>query len=303
MNIRFDDQVAIVTGGAIGLGRSHVLGLARRGAKVVINDLGGALDGAGRSSAAAEAVAAEVEALGGEALVSGADVADPGAVEAMVAEVMDRWGRVDIIVHNAGILRDKSFAKMALEDFRAVTDVHLMGAVHCAKAVWGAMREQGYGRIAFTSASSGFYGNFGQANYTAAKIGLVGLMQSLHWEGEKHNIRINCLCPFAGTRMSEGLVSDDVMKALAPEYVTPGLLYLVSRDAPSRAVLRAGGGAFALMRILETEGVVLKRDALTAEAVAENWEAIAAPQSALEYQSIAELSEDVIAKAMNDAGR
>jgi len=255
MTLRFDGQVAIVTGAGGGLGREHALALAARGAAVVVNDLGGARDGTGGSSAAAEAVVAEIQALGGQAMADGASVTDPQAVQAMVDAAMARWGRIDILVNNAGVLRDKTFAKMTLEDFRFVVDVHLMGAVNCTKAVWEIMRAQTYGRIVMTTSSSGLYGNFGQANYGAAKMALVGLMQTLAIEGRKTDIRVNCLAPTAHTRMTEDLGAALPLEALGPELVTPGLLYLVSRDAPTRCILAAGAGGFEQAYVTLTQGV------------------------------------------------
>ena len=238
MTMRFDDRVAIVTGAGGGLGRSHALALAARGARVVVNDLGGARDGSGGSSSAAESVVAEIVAAGGEAMANAASVTDYAAVQAMVAAAMAKWGRVDILVNNAGVLRDKTFAKMELEDFRFVMDVHLMGAVHCTKAVWDIMREANYGRIVMTTSSSGLYGNFGQSNYGAAKMALVGLMQTLSIEGAKNDIRVNCLAPTAHTRMTEDLGARLPLDLLEPERVTPGLLYLVSEDAAEQVAAR-----------------------------------------------------------------
>ncbi|MFN3778320.1 MAG: SDR family NAD(P)-dependent oxidoreductase [Brevundimonas aurantiaca] len=255
MTIRFDGQVAIVTGAGGGLGREHALALAARGAKVVVNDLGGARDGSGGSATAAEAVVAEIEAAGGEAMANAASVTDFAAVQAMVEAAMAKWGRVDLLVNNAGVLRDRTFAKMELEDFRFVVDVHLMGAVNCTKAVWEIMRGQNYGRIVMTTSSSGLYGNFGQSNYGAAKMALVGLMQTLSIEGAKNDIRVNCLAPTAHTRMTEDLGSALPLEALGPELVTPGLLYLLSRDAPSRCILAAGAGGFERAYVTLTEGV------------------------------------------------
>ena len=254
MAMRFDGQVAIVTGAGGGLGREHALALAARGARVVINDLGGARDGSGGSASAAEAVVAEIEAAGGEAIANAASVTDYAAVQAMVDQAMAKWGRIDILVNNAGVLRDKSFAKMEIEDFRFVVDVHLMGAVNCTKAVWEIMRGQNYGRIVMTTSSSGLYGNFGQANYGAAKMALVGLMQTLSIEGAKNDIRVNCLAPTAHTRMTEDLGAALPLEALSPALVTPGLLYLVSRDAPSRAILAAGAGGFERAYVTLTQG-------------------------------------------------
>jgi len=254
MSIRFDGQVAIVTGAGGGLGRAHALALAARGAKVVVNDLGAARDGSGGSATAAEAVVAEIVAAGGEAMANAASVTDAAAVTAMAAEVMARWGRIDILVNNAGILRDKSFAKMELADFQLVMDVHLMGAVHCTKAVWDIMRAQNYGRIVMTTSSSGLFGNFGQANYGAAKMALVGLMQTLAIEGAKNDIRVNALAPTAHTRMTEDLGAALPLEALGPELVTPGLLHLASRDAPTRAILAAGAGGFERAYVTLTQG-------------------------------------------------
>jgi NAD(P)-dependent dehydrogenase (short-subunit alcohol dehydrogenase family) len=255
MAIRFDGKVAIVTGAGGGLGRSHALALAARGAKVVVNDLGVARDGSGSSLSPAEAVVAEIVAAGGEAIANGASVTDPDAVKAMVAEATDRWGSVDILVNNAGVLRDKTFAKMEIEDFRFVVDVHLMGAVNCTKAVWDGMRERNYGRIVMTTSSSGLYGNFGQSNYGAAKMALVGFMQTLSIEGAKNDIRVNCLAPTAHTRMTEDLGAAQPLEALGPELVTPGLLYLVSQDAPTRCILGAGAGGFERAYVTLTQGI------------------------------------------------
>ena len=255
MTMRFDGRVAIVTGAGGGLGRQHALALAARGAKVVVNDLGGTVDGNGGTPKAAQAVVDEIRAAGGEAIANGASVTDPQAVQAMVEQALAAWGRVDILVNNAGILRDKSFTKMALDDFRLVIEVHLMGAVNCTKAVWDTMRAQNYGRVVMTTSSSGLYGNFGQANYGAAKMALVGLMQTLSIEGAKNDIRVNCLAPTAATRMTENLMPEAVLKLLQPEAVTPGLLALVAEDAPTRAILCAGAGAFERAHITLTQGV------------------------------------------------
>jgi len=240
-----EGRVAIVTGSAGGLGRSHVRYLARKGARVVVNDL---------SQDAADSVAREVTDAGGKALAIAGSVTDERAMGAMVGRVVDEWGRVDILVNNAGILRDKSFGKMSLDDFRLVVDVHLMGAAICTKAVWERMREQRYGRVVMTTSSSGLYGNFGQANYGAAKMALVGLMQTLAIEGEKYNIRVNCLAPSAATQMTEGVLSEESLRVLDPALVSPGLLALVSDEAPTRAILCAGAGNFATAYVTLTPG-------------------------------------------------
>ena len=283
MSIRFDNRVAIVTGAGNGLGRSHALGLAARGAKVVVNDLGGARDGTGSSLTAAETVVEEIRSAGGEAMANGANVTRMDEVEAMVAAAMDQWGRVDILVNNAGILRDKTFAKMDLKDFQAVIDVHLMGSVNCTKAVWEIMRQQSYGRIAMTTSSSGLYGNFGQSNYGAAKLGLVGFMNTLHLEGAKYDIRVNALSPVAGTRMTEDLMPQEVLDVMTPESVTAGLLYLVSEDGPRRTILAAGAGGYARALISETPGIWLKPEDQSPENVAANWDRIIDAQGAEEY--------------------
>ncbi len=278
MTIRYDDKVAIVTGSGHGLGRSHAIELAKRGAKVVINDLGGSKDGTGGSSEAAQAVVAEIEAMGGEAIANGANVAKYDEVEAMVKQAMDKWGRVDILVNNAGILRDKSFAKGSLEDFQLVLDVHLTGTINCCKACWNIMREQNYGRIIVTSSSSGLYGNFGQTNYGTAKMGVIGLMNSLNQEGGKNNIKVNCLAPTAGTRMTEGIIPDKAFDLLTPEAVTPAVLFLASEDAPAQTILAAGAGAFAVAKIVETAGMWLKPEDQTPEGIAANWDSISSSE-------------------------
>ena len=302
MTIRFDGKVAIVTGAGGGLGRQHALALAARGAAVVVNDLGGTLDGNGGAPTAANAVAEEIRAAGGKAIASGASVTDFAAVEAMVAAALAEWGRVDILVNNAGILRDKSFAKMELADFRLVMDVHLMGAVHCTKAVWETMRAQNYGRIVMTTSSSGLYGNFGQANYGAAKMALVGLMQTLSIEGAKHDIRVNCLAPTAATRMTEKLMPEAVLRLLDAAAVTPGLLALVGDDAPTRAILCAGAGSFERAYVTLTQGVHVGHDAAAAEQIAQQFAAISDRAGETVPESGAAQGTLEIAKAMQMNG-
>ncbi len=258
-------RVAIVTGAGGGLGREHALFLARQGARVVVNDL---------AREAAERVAAEIVAAGGDALAIAASVSDEAMVGAMVEQVMDRWGRIDILINNAGILRDKSFAKMTLDDFRLVVDIHLMGAVVCSKAVWDIMRAQRHGRIVMTTSSSGLYGNFGQANYGAAKMALVGLMQTLAIEGEKYDIRVNCLAPTAATQMTQGVLSEQGLHLLDPALVSPGLLALTGADAPTRAILCAGAGHFASASVTLSPGLRIGGGADAGEQVARQWDAI-----------------------------
>ena len=290
-------RVAIVTGAGGGLGRAHALLLAERGARVVVNDLGGTTTGAGGSPAAAQAVVDAIGAAGGEAIANGASVTDSAAVEDMVAAAMDRWGRVDILVNNAGILRDRSFAKMVLDDFAVVIDVHLMGAVNCTKAVWEHMRSQRYGRIVMTTSSSGLFGNFGQSNYGAAKMALVGLMQTLGIEGAKHNIHVNCLAPTGATRMMEGLLAPEVMSMLAPEMVSPAVLALVAEQAPNRTILCAGAGSIEQAHITLTRGVHVGNGSDAAEQILASLDAIGDRQGACIPAEAFEQSRIELAKA------
>ena len=302
MTIRFDGRVAIVTGAGGGLGRQHALALAARGAKVVVNDLGGTLDGNGGTPLAAQKVVDEITVAGGTAIASGASVTDAAAVQAMVDAAMAAWGRVDILVNNAGILRDKSFTKMGLDDFRLVIEVHLMGAVNCTKAVWDVMRAQNYGRIVMTTSSSGLYGDFGQSNYGAAKMALVGLMQTLSIEGAKNDIRVNCLAPTAATRMTENLMPEAVLKLLQPETVTPGLLALVAEDAPTRAILCAGAGAFERAHITLTPGIFVGLPDDAAEQVALNFDALSDRDDEAVPESGSAQGTSEIGKAMRALG-
>ncbi len=275
MSLDFTGRVAIITGAGGGLGRAHALALAARGARVVVNDLGHNVDGSagpgGAAKSAAQEVVDEILAAGGQAIANGASVTDASAVQAMVAQAVQAWGRVDILVNNAGILRDKSFSKMSLDDFRLVLEVHLMGAVHCTQAVWPLMNAQKYGRIVMTTSSSGLFGNFGQSNYGAAKMALVGLMQTLSIEGAKNDIRVNCLAPTAATRMTEGLMSPAVLAALQPEAVVPAMLWLASADAPTRAIACAGAGTFEAAHITLTSGLHLGMSRDTPEQLAAAW--------------------------------
>jgi NAD(P)-dependent dehydrogenase (short-subunit alcohol dehydrogenase family) len=302
MAIEFKGKVAIVTGAGGGLGREHALALAARGAKVVVNDLGGARDGSGGSASAAEKVVAEIRSNGGEALANGASVTDYAAVEDMVADAMKKWARVDILVNNAGILRDKTFAKMEIADFRAVLDVHLMGAVHCTKAVWEIMRAQNYGRIILTTSSSGLYGNFGQSNYGTAKMALVGLMQTLSLEGVKHDIRVNCLAPTAATRMTEGLMSAEVLARLKPAAVSPAVVFLASEAAPTRAILCAGAGSFERAYITLTPGAFIGTGKDAADELAAKIETISSRKSDIVPDSALDQGRIEITNAQAKAG-
>jgi NAD(P)-dependent dehydrogenase (short-subunit alcohol dehydrogenase family) len=273
MSITFEGRVAIVTGAGGGLGRAYAIELARRGARVVVNDLGGARDGSGSSDAAMKVVE-EIEAAGGIALANGASVTDPEQVEAMVAAAHKAWGGVHILINNAGILRDRSFSKMTLEDFGAVVDVHLVGSANCTKAVWETMREQAYGRILMTSSSTGLFGNFGQANYGAAKLGLAGFARTLHLEGAKYNIRVNTIAPTAATRMTEDIFPPEMLALFNPENVVPAALFLVSEDAPTNVILGAGAGVVQAAYVTLTPGYALPEGRKTVEEVAANWDRI-----------------------------
>ena len=298
MDIDFKGRVAIVTGAGGGLGRQHALALAARGAKVLVNDLGGGVHGEAGSVSAAQAVVDEIRAAGGEALANGASVTDFAAVQAMVQQAVDAWGRVDVLVNNAGILRDKSFAKMEMDDFRLVVEVHLMGAAHCCKAVWPHMAAQNYGRIVMTTSSTGLYGNFGQSNYGAAKLALVGLMQTLAIEGEKHNIRVNALAPTAATRMTEGLLPEAVLALLQPEAVVPAMLVLAHESAPTRTTLCAGAGSFEAAHITMTEGLFLGVGADVPEQLAARLDEVTARSGDQVPQSGSVQGSHEVAKAM-----
>lgn len=271
MSISFAGKVAIVTGAGAGLGRSHALELARRGAKVVVNDLGGSVDGSGGSSEAAKKVVEEIKALGGEAIANGASVADKVGAQSIVKDALAAFGTVDILINNAGVLRDKSFKKMELADLELVLNVHLLGSAYVTHAVWPIMLDKGYGRIVMTTSSSGLYGNFGQSNYGAAKLGVVGLMNTLKLEGQRNNVHVNTIAPIAATRMTEGLgIPPAMFDRLKPELVTPAVLYLVSEQAPTGTIIEAGAGYYAKAQIVEAKGVKLG-DAVSVEDVAAHW--------------------------------
>ena len=274
MAIRFDDKVAIVTGAGGGIGKEHALELARRGAKVVVNDLGGNVDGSGASDAANEVVEL-IKSEGGAAISNGASVTDLDAVKAMVNQTMEEWGRIDILVNNAGILRDKSFHKVTLDDFNLVMDVHFQGSLNCTHSIFPIMREQEYGRIIFTSSASGVYGNFGQTNYGSAKMAMIGLMNTLKLEGQNKNIFTNSITPVAYTRMTEGLIPEDFGKNLRSEFITPAVIYLASDQAPNGVTIAAGAGVFSRIFIHETMGVSLGMgEDMTPENIHANWDKI-----------------------------
>ena len=273
MTYSFEGKVAIITGAGGGLGRCHALELAKRGCKIVVNDLGGAMDGTGGSSDAAKAVVAEIKAAGGEAIANGGSVSDPQGAKSMVQDAMNAWGRVDILINNAGILRDKTFHKMDMSDFNVVMNVHLTGAAMVTREVWEIMRSQNYGRIVMTTSPTGLYGNFGQANYGAAKLAQVGLMHTLKIEGARYNIRVNTIAPVAATRMTENLMPEAVLKKLGPELVTPAVVYLCTEDAPNGVIIQAQGGRYSTAIIVENDGVDLGMEA-SVEDIAENYKKI-----------------------------
>ena len=301
-SIDFTDRVAIITGAGGGLGRAYALSLAERGAKVVVNDLGGDVHGEGGTASSAQLVVDEIIAAGGQAMVDGSDITDEAAVQKMVAGVIETWGSVDVLINNAGILRDKSFAKMDTADFRKVVEVHLMGSVNCTKAVWPHMADAGYGRILMTTSTSGIYGNFGQANYAAAKSGLVGLMNVLAIEGAKKNIKVNAIAPTAATRMTEDLLPQQVLDIMGPETIAPGALFMVSEDAPTKTILGAGAGVFAVSQMVETRGVYLPEGARTPEVVAERWAEISDVNDTNPLESAFEQTSKYAALAARELG-
>ena len=302
MAIRFDGRVAIVTGAGNGLGKAHALGLASRGAKVVVNDFGGARDGTGGSLSPAEAVVEEIRKAGGTAMADGADVSDFEQVTAMVERATKEWGSVDLLCANAGILRDKSFGKMEVADFQKVLDVHLVGTFYCCKATWAGMRDRNYGRIVLTTSSSGLYGNFGQANYGAAKSGMVGLMNVLAEEGRKNDIRVNIISPTAATRMTEELLPPQALQLMKPNAITPAVEYMLSEDAPTRTIMGAGAGSFAVIKILESEGINLPESEWTPDAVAAHFAEISDMSKAKALTGAFEQTQKYVAQAAARAG-
>ena len=301
MSIRFDNRVAIVTGAGGGLGRAYALELARRGAKVVVNDLGVARDGTGVSDAA-EQVVAEILAAGGEAMADGGSVTEYAQMEAMVARAKERWGGVHILINNAGILRDKSFLKMDPADFELVVKVHLIGSAFASKACWALMRDQNYGRILMTTSSTGLFGNFGQANYAAAKAGLVGLAKTLYLEGAKYNIRVNAIAPLAATRMTEDIYPEQVLKAFKPENVAPAALYLVSEDAPTNAIVGAAAGGYHSSWISMNTPIILPESERDVDGFAHHWEAIARRENTFVPKSGPEQGDVIMDELMRKAG-
>jgi len=269
--LRFDGRVAVVTGAGQGLGRQHALELAARGAKVVVNDLGGALDGSGSSTGPAATVVEEITKAGGEAVANTDNVATPEGAQAIVAAALDAFGRIDIVVNNAGILRDKSFKNMAPEEFDQVIAVHLRGSFLVTHAAWPHLREQAYGRVVMTTSPAGLFGNFGQANYSSAKMGLVGLTKTLAAEGAKYNIKVNAIAPIAWTRMTEELFPPDYKDKLSVELVTPVVAWLAheSNDG-SGETYSVGGGRVARVFVAEGPGFT-QQGGLSAEDVRDNW--------------------------------
>ena len=297
MTISFEDKVVIITGAGGGLGRSHALEFAKRGAKVLVNDLGGEVDGSGGSSEAANNVVKEITDAGGTAIPNGSSVIDDKGVKNMVDQTMDEFGRIDILINNAGILRDKSFSKIEIEDFTIVTDIHLMGSVKPTKMVWEIMKEQNYGRILVTTSSTGLYGNFGQSNYGAAKLGVVGFVNTLKIEGQKYNINCNVLCPVAYTRMTANLMPPEAEELLTPSSVTPAVIYLSSENGPTGTILCAGAGVYSEAKIMESDGENLGLNA-TAEDLEKNWDKISDFSNAKPFFNGGEQTGKVLEKAM-----
>ena len=297
MTISFKDKVVIVTGAGGGLGRSHSLEFAKRGAKVVVNDLGGSVDGSGGSSDAANSVVKEITEAGGIAIPNGSSVTDDDGVKNMIDQTMDEFGQIDILINNAGILRDRSFTKMTMEDFTLVTDIHLMGSVKPTKMVWEIMKEQNYGRILVTTSSTGLYGNFGQSNYGAAKLGVVGFVNTLKLEGQKYNINCNVLCPVAYTRMTESLMPPEAEQLLTPSSVTPAVIYLSSENGPTGTILCAGAGVYSVAKIMESDGENLGLEA-SAEDLEKNWDKISDFSEAKPFFNGGEQTGKVLEKAM-----
>ena len=298
MTIRFDNRVAIVTGAGGGLGRHYALELAKRGAKVVVNDLGGSADGTGHSDAALKVVE-EIKAAGGEAMSNGGSVTDYEQMAEMAARAKEAWGGVHILINNAGVLRDKTFAKMEPADFEFVVKVHLTGSAFATKAVWETMREQAYGRILMTASSTGLFGNFGQANYGAAKLGVAGLTKTLQLEGAKYGIKVNTLSPVAGTRMTQDLFPEEAFKLFDPVNVVPAALFLVSEDAPSNAIVGAGAGGFHSAWVMMNDAVWLRDEDRTVEGFAANWDKISGQNNLRAPQSGSEQSAAIL-KAMQE---
>jgi len=299
MSLEFRDQVAIVTGAGNGLGKSYAIALAARGARIVVNDIGGNLDGTGGSPNAAEAVVKEIISAGGEAVSSTANVCDELQVSTMVESTMARWGRVDILINNAGIVRNDPFQEMSLDDWRSVIDVHLNGSAYCCHAVWPIMREQNYGRIVMTSSTSGIYGIGGHANYAAAKLGAVGLMNVLHIEGKKHNVHVNCISPTAATRMTEDVMTKSMLGQISPEHVVPAVLFLTSTAAPSRTILLAGAGTYSVAKIIESEGIKLPQGSQTPEVLIEAFSELCNIDSGVEILSGMQHVERIVNKEIS----
>ena len=302
MSIDFTGRTVIVTGAGNGLGRNHAIEFAKRGANVVVNDFGGARDGTGGSSEAAEKVVAEIEVAGGTALANGANVADESQVRTMVEKAVQAFGRIDVLINNAGILRDRSFGKMSRDEWDAVVAVHLTGTATCSLAVWNHMKEAGYGRIVNTTSTSGIYGNFGQANYGAAKAGVVGLMNTLSIEGAKSDIRVNCVSPTAATRMTEDIMPPAMLEQLRPEWVTPAVLFLASEDAPRRTIMLAGAGGYAVAKLLEGEGIYLPENERTPETLAARFEELTDMSNATEMMDGNSHVSKIVAMAQNAKG-
>ncbi|MEO5874813.1 MAG: SDR family oxidoreductase [Streptosporangiaceae bacterium] len=286
--LRYDGRVAIITGAGHGLGRQHALELAARGAKVVVNDLGGDVHGGGASTGPAQDVVDEIVKAGGEAVANGGNIATEEGAQSLVQTAVDAFGKVDIVINNAGILRDKAFKNMSVAEFDSVLAVHVRGAFLVSHAAWAILREQGYGRIVNTSSPSGLFGNFGQANYSTAKMGLVGLTKTLAIEGKKYDIKVNAIAPVAYTRMTEDLFPKEFVDSLSVELVTPLVAFLAHDSvADSGQTFTVGGGKIAKVFVAEGEGFV-KKDGISVEDVRDNWSQISAESPFQVYANIGE---------------
>lgn len=289
-DVKFDGKVAIVTGAGGGLGRSHAMLLASRGAKVVVNDLGGAADGTGKGTTMAEKVVEEIKAAGGEAVPDFNSVAEIDSAKAMVETAVKSFGKVDIVINNAGILRDKSFVKMEEQDWDLVLAVHLRGSFCVTKAAWPVMRENNYGRVVMTTSSAGLFGNFGQVNYSAAKMGIVGMMNSLKHEGAKYNIKVNTIAPFGGTRLTATVMPPNMLEAMKPEFVSPMVAWLASEECEETgSIFVAGAGYFGRVAMQEGPGKALDNtQTITIEMIRDNFDAIKDMTDSKEFASVNE---------------
>lgn len=297
-DIRFDDRIAVVTGAGGGLGKAYALLLASRGAKVVVNDLGGTFDGSGSDATPAQQVVDEIRAAGGEAVANHDSVAEWESAQNIIKTALNSFGKIDILINNAGILRDKSFLKMELDDYRKIMSVHLDGTFYCTKAAFASMKDQTYGRIVSTASAAGLYGNFGQANYGAAKMGIAGMMNCVAQEGARYNIKANTIVPTAGTRLTFTVLPEDVIGKVKPEFVAPIVGWLCSEKCEETAkMFSAGGGYFSRAAVVEGQGIVFDSEKeITIEMIIEKLDQIMTLEGAREFSSAMEQAGTVLSK-------